>query len=48
MKRDLEAAIARAVKDTYGIDVAIDLSRPDEKFGDYATNVALKIAKDLQ
>ncbi len=48
MKRDLEAAIAGAVHETYGVEVRVDLSHPDEKFGDYATNVALKIAKDLQ
>lgn len=48
MKRDLEAAIADAVREAYDLETTVDLTHPDEKFGDYATNVALKIAKNLQ
>jgi arginyl-tRNA synthetase len=39
--------IAGAVKELFGVDATPQLSRPDAKFGDYATNVALSLAKDL-
>lgn len=45
MKRDLEQAITIAVKQLFAVDVAVDLTRPEEQFGDYATNVALQLAK---
>ena len=48
MKLKLEKVIADAVRDLYGADVSLELTRPDEQFGDYSTNVALQIAKDLQ
>jgi arginyl-tRNA synthetase len=47
MKQELEQAIAGAVKDLFNVDVSIELSRPDEQFGDYATNVALQLSKQL-
>jgi len=47
MKQDLEQAIVAAVKDLFDTDVAIELTRPDEQFGDYATNVALQLSKQL-
>lgn len=47
MKQDLEQAIAAVCKDLFSADVAIELSRPDEQFGDYATNAALQLAKQL-
>jgi len=47
MKQDLEQAIAAAVKELFGVDVAVELTRPDEQFGDYATNVALQLAKQV-
>ncbi len=48
MKQDLETAVAGAVRELYGVEVSIELTRPEEKFGDYSTNVALQIAKNLQ
>ena len=36
--------IARIVSELYGVDVDIVLTRPDPKFGDYTTNVALQLA----
>ncbi len=47
MKHGLEAAIAKTVFELFKLEVSIDLTRPDEKFGDYSTNVALQIAKSL-
>jgi len=44
MKKDLEQAITVAVKELFDAEVAVGLARPDEQFGDYATNVALQLA----
>ncbi|HET7320048.1 MAG TPA: arginine--tRNA ligase [Candidatus Saccharimonadales bacterium] len=44
MKQELEQAVAAVVKELFGADVAIELTRPEERFGDYATNVALQLA----
>lgn len=47
MKRELEAAIAQVSKDLFAVDVRPSLSRPDEQFGDYATNIVLQLAGTL-
>lgn len=47
MKEQLEQAIAGIVKDLYDVELAIELTRTDEQFGDYATNVAMKLAKQV-
>ena len=39
--------VARTVKALFDIDVEIKLSRPDPKFGDFATNVAMQLAGRL-
>lgn len=39
--------ISKIIHDTFGVDVTVILTRPDEQFGDYATNVALQMAKPL-
>jgi arginyl-tRNA synthetase len=39
--------IAVAVKDLFNLDIEVSLTRPDPQFGDYASNVALQIAKSL-
>jgi arginyl-tRNA synthetase len=39
--------VAAAVKDLFSRDVVIDLTRPEEQFGDYATNIALQLSKEL-
>ena len=43
----MEARIAQIVKDLFDVTVDVTLTRPDPEFGDYATNVALQIAKPL-
>jgi len=48
MKRDLEKAIARAVDSLFDQKIEIVLTRPESQFGDYATNVALQLAKQVQ
>jgi arginyl-tRNA synthetase len=47
MKRELEATIGAAIKALFSIAVHVELTRPEEKFGDYATNVALQLSKQL-
>jgi arginyl-tRNA synthetase len=44
MKQELEAVIAGAVKDLFGMEQTVELTRPAEQFGDYATNLALQLA----
>jgi arginyl-tRNA synthetase len=48
MKGAIEAAIAAAVKDLFDTEVTVALTRPEEQFGDYATNVALQLAGSIQ
>lgn len=45
--KQISDAIARAVNSLFGQDVAVELTRPDEQFGDYATNVALQLSKKV-
>lgn len=47
MKQQIEQAIVLAVQELYGTSVPAELSRPDEQFGDYATNVALRLSKQV-
>ena len=43
----MEKGLAKVINDLYGIEVALQLSRPDPEFGDYASNIALQLAKQL-
>lgn len=47
MKDEVKAAVVAAVHDLFDIQVDVELTRPDEQFGDYATNVALQLAGKL-
>ncbi len=47
MKHDIEQAIQAAIAELFEATVVAELSRPEEKFGDYATNVALQLSKQL-
>jgi arginyl-tRNA synthetase len=42
-----ETTIAAAVKELFDVDTQIKLTRPDPEFGDFASNVALQIAKQV-
>jgi len=44
---DIKKLVAEAAKAVTGETVEVELSVPDEQFGDYATNVALQLAKKL-
>ena len=43
----MDTKIAELVKDLFAIDANVTLTRPDPQFGDYATNIALQLAKPL-
>ena len=47
MKDTLAAVIADAVSELYNVPVTIELTRPDPQFGDFATNVALQLTKQV-
>lgn len=47
MKNELELAIAETVEEVFAVHANVELTRPEEQFGDYATNVALQIAKQV-
>ncbi len=44
----LRQKVAQACRELFGVDVEPELSRPDEQFGDFATNVALKLAGKVE
>lgn len=43
----MEKRISDAIKSLFDIEVQVVLSRPEPQFGDYATNVALQLAKKV-
>ena len=43
----MDYKIAQIIQDSFGIAADGLLTRPEPKFGDYSTNVALKIAKGV-
>lgn len=47
MKQELASSVAHTVKKLFNVDVEVELAHPDEQFGDYATNVALQLSKQL-
>lgn len=47
MKQEIIQTIQDVCKELYDVEVAIDLERPEEQFGDYATNVAMRLSKEL-
>ncbi len=43
----MEDKVSQLVKALFDVDVSVVLTRPDPQFGDYATNVAMQLAKPL-
>jgi arginyl-tRNA synthetase len=43
----MDTRIAKVAQDLFNIQVDVKLTRPDAQFGDYATNVAMQLAKPL-
>lgn len=46
--QEIKTAVSIALKDLFGVDAEVELTRPDEQFGDYSTNVAMQLAGQLQ
>ena len=46
--QDITSIIQKTVKSALGADIAVELVRTEEKFGDYTTNVALHLAGKLK
>lgn len=44
---EIRELLHKAVKQAVGEDIAVELTRTDEQFGDYASNVALQLGKKL-
>ena len=44
MQEEISRTIKEAVKELFSVDLNVELTRPEEQFGDFATNVALQIA----
>jgi len=44
---DFKKNIARIIKLNFNLSTQVEISQPPKKFGDYATNVALQLAKQL-
>jgi arginyl-tRNA synthetase len=47
MKSILEQGVSSACKELFDVELAIELIRPEEQFGDYSTNAALQLSKQL-
>lgn len=47
MIEEYRATIAKICSELFGEEIQVELTRPEEQFGDYSTNVALQLAKKL-
>lgn len=43
----MDTKISQLVQELFGVEAVVTLTRPDPQFGDWATNVALQLAKPL-
>lgn len=43
----MTARIRDEVRELFGVEVDVQVTRPEPKFGDYATNVAMQLAGQL-
>jgi len=44
MQQELATAIKKASQDLFSLNIEPELTRPEEQFGDYSTNLAMKLA----
>lgn len=47
MKQELEQLFADVIKNVFDIETKVVLTRPEPKFGDFATNIALQLVKQV-
>lgn len=43
----MEAKLAKIIQDVFGVNCEVNLTRTDPKFGDYASNVAIRLSRQL-
>src|SRR3989344_4699209 len=46
--QELKKALKSAAKDLFGVDTEPELTRPEEQFGDFSTNLAMQLAPELK
>jgi arginyl-tRNA synthetase len=44
----MKDTISQVIRDLFDIDMSVVLTRPEEQFGDYTTNVAMQLARPLK
>lgn len=44
---EIQQAIRKVTRKLFGAEAPVELTRPDEQFGDFATNVALQLSKQV-
>src|SRR5207302_1388647 len=47
MKEELQRRIGQGIRELFDVATKVELTRPEEQYGDYATNVALQLAGKL-
>lgn len=47
MKEQIQTVIKSVCRDLFHIDIEVELTRPANTFGDYSSNIALKLSKQL-
>ena len=47
MRDEIATNVATVIAKLFDVQVSVELTRPDEQFGDYATSVAMQLAKQL-
>jgi arginyl-tRNA synthetase len=45
--QEIIKTLKRAAKDLFNVDIEPDLTRPEEQFGDYTSNIAMQLAGKL-
>ncbi len=48
MRQEIIEIVQKVCTQLYGAEVVVELERPDEKFGDFSTNVAMRLSKPLE
>lgn len=46
--KSMKDTISQVIRDLFDIDMSVVLTRPEEQFGDYTTNVAMQLARPLK
>lgn len=44
---EVQKTLTSAAKELFAVDVAVEVTRPDTKFGDFSSNIALKLGEQL-